>query len=61
MLAVTRFRYIKVLFVLVCCCFLNHWGKEIRSLYRGLHYIEVRYIENPLYPLLLNAIRVEKY
>lgn len=26
-----------------------HWGEEYHSLYRGLHYIEVRYIKGPLY------------
>ena len=40
--------YIKVLFYI----FYYYWGKEIRSLYRGLRYIEVRSIEVPLYPLL---------
>ena len=31
-------------------------GKEIRSLYRGLHYIEVRYIEVPaLCPAFTNC------
>ena len=50
-----------------CLCFVvvffffYHWGKEIRSLYRGPRYIEVRYIEVPLYPLLLIAVREEKY
>ena len=29
----------------------HYWGKENRSLYRGLRYIEVRYIEVPLYLL----------
>ena len=24
----------------------HYWGKENRSLYRGLRYIEVRYIDN---------------
>ena len=43
------------------CFFFYHWGKEIRSLYRGPRYIEVRYIEVPLYPLLLIAVRQEKY
>ena len=32
---------LKVLFY----TFRNYWGKENRSLYRGLRYIEVRYIE----------------
>ena len=41
----TRFRYIEVLFHLFCC----YWGKENRSSYGGLCYIEVRYIEVPLY------------
>jgi len=43
--AITRFRYIEVLFHI----FSYYWGKENRSLYRGLRYIEVRYIEVPLY------------
>jgi len=29
--------------------FYHYWGKENRSLYRGFRYIEVRYIEVPLY------------
>ena len=28
--------------------FYYSWGKENRSLYRGLRYLEVRYIEVPL-------------
>ena len=36
--AVTRFRYIEVLIDI----FYYYWGKENRSLYRGLRYIEVR-------------------
>ena len=39
--ATTRFRYIEVLFHI----FYFDWGKENRSLCRGLRYIEVRYIE----------------
>ena len=39
--ALTRFRYIKVLFHI----FYYYWGKENHSLHRGLRYIEVRYIE----------------
>ena len=42
--AIARFRYIEVLFHI----FYYYWGKENRSLYRGLRYIEVRYIEVPL-------------
>ena len=42
--AITRFRYIEVLFHI----FYYYWGKENRSLYRGLRYIEVRYVEVPL-------------
>ena len=38
--AITRFRYIEVLFHVFCC----YWGKQNPSLYRGLRYIEV-----PLY------------
>ena len=29
--------------------FYYYWGRESRSLYRGLRYKEVRYIEVPLY------------
>ena len=43
MFTITRYRYIKVLFH----AFDYYWGKEDRSLYRGLLYIEVRYIEVP--------------
>ena len=39
--AITRFCYIEVLFHL----FYNYYGKENRLLFRGLHYIEFRYIE----------------
>ena len=39
--AVTRFRYIEVGSFFFVYFF---WGKENRSLYRGLRYIEVRYI-----------------
>ena len=42
--AIMRFRYIEVLFHI----FYYYWGQENRSLYRGLRYIEVRYIEVPL-------------
>ena len=42
--AITRFCYIEVLFHL----FYYYQGKENRSLYWGLHYIEFRYIEVPL-------------
>ena len=45
MIAITRFRYIEVLFHI----FYYYWGKENRSLYRGLRYIKVRLIEVPLY------------
>ena len=41
----TRFRFMEVLFHL----FRYHRGKENRSSYGGLRYIEVRYIEVPLY------------
>ena len=43
--AISRFRFIKVLFHAFYYC----WGKENRSFYEGLRYIEVRYIEVPLY------------
>ena len=42
--AVSRFRYIEVLFHIFDC----YWGQENSSLYRQLRYIEVRYIEVPL-------------
>ena len=38
MFAITRFRCIEVLFHI----FYYYWGKENRSLYRGLCYIDVR-------------------
>ena len=44
--AITRFRYIEILFHIFYC----YWGQENRSLYQGLRrYIEVRYIEVSLY------------
>ena len=43
--SVTRFRYMEVLFHI----FYYYGGKENRSLYRGLRYSEVSYIEVPLY------------
>ena len=43
--ALSRFRYIKVLFHI----FYNYWGKENRPLYWGLRYIEAYYIEVQLY------------
>ena len=42
--AITRFRYIQVLFHIFC----YYWCKENCLLYRGLRYIEVLYIEIPL-------------
>ena len=51
--AITRFRYIEVLLVI----FYYYWGKENRSLYRGLRYIEVRFIEVPQYILKLLSIQ----
>ena len=45
---ITKFRYIEVLFH----AFYYHWGEENHSLYRGLRYIEDRYIEVPLYLLV---------
>ena len=47
--AITRFRYIEVVFHI----FYYYWGEENRSSYRGLRYIEVRYIEVPLYNILV--------
>ena len=43
--AITRFRYMEVLFHI----FYYYWGEENRSLNWGLRYIEVRYIEVLLY------------
>ena len=40
--AITRFRYMEVDFHV----FYYSWGKENRSLYRGLRYTEVRYEGN---------------
>ena len=45
MFDITRFRYIKVLFHI----FYYYWGQKYCSLYQGLCYIEVHYIEVPLY------------
>ena len=42
--AITRFRFIEVLLHI----FYYYWGRESRSLYRELCYLEVRYIEVPL-------------
>ena len=42
--AITRFRYIKVLFHM----FYYYWGKENRLLSRGLPYTKVCYIKLPL-------------
>ena len=47
--AITRFCYIEVLFHI----FYYYWGKENRSLHRGLCCIEVHYIEVPLYKAIL--------
>ena len=44
MFVITRFRYMEVIFHI----FYYYWGNENRSLYRGLRYIEVRYIRVPL-------------
>ena len=44
MFVITRFRYMEVIFHI----FYYYWGKENHSLYRGLRYIEVRYIKVPL-------------
>ena len=41
LLAITRFRYIEVLFHIFCC----YWSKENHSLYHRLRYVGVRYIE----------------
>ena len=48
MFATTKFRYIEVLFHI----FYYYWGRQDRSLYRGLRYMEVRYINVPLYLVL---------
>ena len=49
--AITKFRYIEVLFHTLC----YYWGEENYSLYRALHYIEDLYIEVPLYLLVRAA------
>ena len=41
----TRFRYIEIIFHTLY----YYWGKENHSLYQGLRYKEVRYIEVPLF------------
>ena len=46
-LAIPKFRHIEVLFHI----FYYYWGKEDRSFYPGLRYIEVHYIKVPLYTL----------
>ena len=46
-LAIPKFRHIEVLFHI----FDYYWGKEDRSFYSGLRYIEVHYIKVPLYTL----------
>ena len=43
--AIPRFRFFEVLFHISY----YYWAKETRSLYRGLRYVEVRYIEVLLY------------
>ena len=40
--------------------FYYHWGKENRSLYQGLRYIKVRYIEVPLYHLTTSYCNTSK-
>ena len=47
--AITRFRYIEVFFHI----FYHFWDQENRWLYRGLHSLEVRYIEVLLYMYIL--------
>ena len=44
-IAITRFCYIEVLFQIFC----YYWGKENRSLHRGLRYAEICSIEVPRY------------
>ena len=51
MFVITRFRYMEVIFHI----FYYYWGHENRSLYRGLCYIEVRYIKVPLHKALRNG------
>ena len=53
--AITRFRYIEVHFHI----FYYYWGKENRSLYQGLRYIEVRYIEVPLYSHFIRMAKTQ--
>ena len=54
---IRRFRYIEFFFFHI---FYYYWGKENRSLYRGLRYIEVLYIEVPLYRSGSANIKVRK-
>ena len=51
-----RFRYIEVLFHI----FYYYWSSEDRSSNRGLHYIEVRYIEVLLYSWLYLSFKAHK-
>ena len=53
MFAITRFRYIEVLFH----TFDYYWDEEYHSLYQGLRYIEIRYIEVPLSYFLLRKVQ----
>ena len=53
LLAITRCRYIEVLFY----TFRNYRGKENRSLYRGLRYIEVRDMVVPLQMRICTSLR----
>ena len=49
MFAVMRFCFIEVFFHI----FYFYWAKENRSLYRALRYIEVGFIEVPLYSVVV--------
>ena len=55
--AVPWLRCIKILFHI----FYYYWGQENRSLLRGLRYIEVCYIEAPLYMTVTVLGRVHTY
>ena len=50
--AMPRFSYIKVLFHI----FYHYWGKENRSFFQGLRYIEVCYIKVPPQKSLMTLI-----
>lgn len=55
MFAVMRFCCIEVFFFHI---FYFYWAKENRSLYRALRYIEVGFIEVPLYSVVVIDLQV---